>query len=99
MKRTKNGKEHVLGHMLGAGISGCITECIVLPVDTIKTRLMIDASAPVSIKALKNATSTLWAEGGSAFFRGLTPGLHRQIVFASTRIGLYDPVRFARQGG
>lgn len=32
-------------------------------------------------------------EGVSSLFKGLTAGLQRQMVFASLRIGLYEPVR------
>jgi len=78
--------------MMCAGVSGCVTEGIALPVDTIKTRLMINSSESVSIKALVNAVKTLRKEGGGSFFKGLIPGFHRQILFASVRIGLYDPV-------
>lgn len=32
-------------------------------------------------------------EGGSALFKGLVPGLHRQILFGGLRLGLYAPVK------
>lgn len=32
-------------------------------------------------------------EGVSSLFKGLTAGLQRQMVFASLRIGLYEPVK------
>ena len=32
-------------------------------------------------------------EGPRAVYNGLAPGLHRQLVFASIRIGLYDDVK------
>jgi solute carrier family 25 uncoupling protein 8/9 len=32
-------------------------------------------------------------EGPTALWKGLAPGLLRQMVFASIRIGLYEPVR------
>lgn len=96
MEGKKRDEKQILSHMIGAGISGCITECIVLPVDTLKTRLMVDSTAPVSVKSLTNAIHTLRGEGTRSFFRGLTPGLHRQLVFASSRIGLYDPVMILR---
>lgn len=32
-------------------------------------------------------------EGFSSLFKGLTAGLQRQMVFASLRIGLYEPVK------
>ncbi len=32
------------------------------------------------------------SEGAGALFRGLTPGLQRQLLFGSIRLGLYEPV-------
>jgi solute carrier family 25 uncoupling protein 8/9 len=32
-------------------------------------------------------------EGVGSLFKGLTAGLQRQMVFASLRIGLYEPVK------
>ena len=91
----KPNKGNVFKHMMCAGFSGCVTECIVLPVDTVKARLMMDESKLISpIKHFNKAFAKLWKEGIHSFFKGLSAGLQRQIVFASTRIGLYDPVFF-----
>ena len=32
-------------------------------------------------------------EGPLALFKGLTPGLQRQLLFGTLRLGLYEPVR------
>jgi solute carrier family 25 uncoupling protein 8/9 len=79
-------------NILCAGAAGCITEAIAIPFDTIKTRLMVDTTSAVSTKAIFNAVKNLSKDGFPAFFQGLCPGLQRQIVFASIRIGLYEPV-------
>ena len=92
MEERGKGKEHALRKMLCSGFAGCVTECVALPIDTIKTRLMVDSSSSVSVNAIKEATRKLLGEGFGSFFKGLSPGLHRQIVFASTRIGLFEPV-------
>ena len=93
MEDSKIKMNAMAKHMICAGLSGCITECIALPIDTIKTRLMMDASrSSPFVKTLNKAVSRLWKEGVKSFFKGLSPGIHRQILFASTRIGLYDPV-------
>lgn len=31
-------------------------------------------------------------EGPGALYKGLEPGMHRQVVYGGLRIGLYDPV-------
>lgn len=33
-------------------------------------------------------------EGPLALFKGLTPGLQRQLLFGTLRLGLYEPVRW-----
>jgi solute carrier family 25 uncoupling protein 8/9 len=95
MSKDHTRAKNILKHMGCAGFSGCLTECIVIPFDTTKARLMMDETFNGSFpKHLKKIVGKLQKEGLRAFFKGLTPGLHRQIVFASTRIGLYDPVTF-----
>ena len=32
-------------------------------------------------------------EGAGALWKGLEPGLHRQVMYGGLRIGLYEPVR------
>jgi len=93
MAEAKTDINTYLKYMACAGISGSITECIALPADTIKARLMLDTTKGIPfIKACRGAFNELLNEGYRSFFKGLTPGIHRQLVFASVRIGLYDPV-------
>lgn len=97
MNNNGHNSRSIWKHMASAGFSGCITECIVLPVDTVKARLMMDESFKGSFPAhLRKVVTKLWRERGlKAFYKGLAPGLHRQILFGSTRIGLYDSVAYA----
>ena len=32
-------------------------------------------------------------EGVGALWKGITPGIHRQVLFGGLRIGLYEPVK------
>ena len=32
-------------------------------------------------------------EGIGALWKGITPGIHRQVLFGGLRIGLYEPVK------
>lgn len=64
-----------------------------------KVRLQIagvQAAAPGSI-VYKGLFGTLFGmakhEGLSSLYGGISPGLQRQCVFASIRIGLYEPVK------
>ncbi len=77
-----------------------------LPFDTAKVRLQIRNSAvggaaPAVPVAGGQATGGLFStlvhigktEGVTSLFKGLTPGIHRQLLFGSIRLGSYEPVR------
>jgi hypothetical protein len=84
-----------LRSMMCAAASGCISEVVALPFDTLKTTLMVDSKSRVTFQAIRIALNNLHRDGWEYFFKGLSPGLHRQLVFASIRIGLYEPVSCA----
>ena len=93
MKSESQESNRVLVNLVCAGLSGCTAELLALPVDTVKTTLMADKHTKVSIQAIFHTIRELSKDGMRAFFKGLAPGLHRQLVFATIRIGLYEPVR------
>ncbi len=69
-----------------------------IPLDTVKVRLQIQGNAPAGTKpkytGFANTFKTIIAEEGpTALWKGLTPGLLRQCVFGTLRIGLYDHVK------
>ena len=72
-----------------------MAEAITIPLDTVKVRLQLAGSSGESkYKGLLGTMKTIIREEGpTAFFKGLSSGLCRQIVFCSIRIGLYDTVR------
>ena len=84
--------------MITAGFAGSLAEIVTIPLDTAKVRLQIQKKQEVGVKqkysGLINCVKTMVREeGGLALFKGLNAGLQRQMVFASIRIGLYEPVR------
>ena len=98
---------------LCGGAAACIAEVVTLPIDTAKVRLQllqrsIQGGGPVTggdIPSVKlNMISMLrkiaTEEGLPALYKGMVPALHRQIVFASLRIGLYKEISnfFKRPG-
>jgi solute carrier family 25 uncoupling protein 8/9 len=87
-------------NMLCGGLAGSVAELATLPLDTAKVRLQIQGKqvkeqgiAP-KYKHVIHCVSTIAKEEGLAsLWKGYVPGVQRQLVFASIRIGLYEPVR------
>lgn len=81
-----------------AGTAACIAETCTISLDTAKVRLQIQGQNPSLVKApytgLGNCLRRIVAEEGTmALFKGLGPGLSRQLIFASLRLGMYEPIR------
>jgi solute carrier family 25 uncoupling protein 8/9 len=85
--------------MLSGGLAGCVAEVLTIPLDTVKVRLQIQGEGlakgqPLKYRGVVGTLATVAREEGPlVLFKGLSAGLQRQIVFASLRIGLYEPVR------
>ncbi|XP_001368096.1 putative mitochondrial transporter UCP3 [Monodelphis domestica] len=86
---------------VGAGTAACFADLLTFPLDTAKVRLQIQGESQ-SEKAIQNVryrgvlgtiTTMVKTEGPSSLYNGLVAGLHRQMSFASIRIGLYDSVK------
>lgn len=79
------------------GVAASIAEAVTIPLDTAKVRMQIQsksASGEVMYRNVFQCIGRITAEeGGSALWKGLAPGILRQMVFASIRIGMYEPVR------
>lgn len=85
-----------------------VAQAATIPFDTTKVRMQIRNNATSAAAAATAApgagappgfvgtlTHIAKTEGAGALFRGLTPGLQRQLLFGSIRLGLYEPVRGA----
>jgi len=90
-----------------AGLGACIAEVVTLPIDTAKVRLQLQQrSAAGQAQTAQTAAPRVGMlgmvakigkeEGILALYKGFWPALHRQLVFASLRVGLYGQVRHAR---
>ncbi|KAL4640440.1 mitochondrial brown fat uncoupling protein 1 [Arapaima gigas] len=93
--------------VLSAGTAACIADLVTFPLDTAKVRLQIQGEK-AAVGAAKNIryrgvlgtiTTMVRTEGPRSLYNGLVAGLHRQMAFASIRIGFYDNVKQFYTGG
>ena len=91
-----------------AGLGACVAEIATLPIDTAKVRLQLlrrtagggEPAAAAARGMVATARGIAAKEGFAALFKGLTPALHRQLINASLRVGLYGQITdwFRRPG-
>lgn len=89
---------------LSAGTAACFADAVTFPIDTTKVRLQLQgermkgtlngtAVVPSTMKyrGLFHAIGVIAREEGArGLYKGLIPGLQRQMCFSSIRLGLYD---------
>eukprot|EP00744_Colponema_vietnamica_P004298 GILI01006447.1.p1 GENE.GILI01006447.1~~GILI01006447.1.p1 ORF type:complete len:323 (-),score=69.00 GILI01006447.1:78-1001(-) len=80
---------------LSAGLAASFAELCTIPIDTAKVRLQTQAKG--GVQKYNGMFQTIFTiakeEGVAAPWKGIAPGIQRQMVFASIRIGMYEPVR------
>jgi len=77
-----------------AGAAG-LAEALTMPVDFAKVRMQLQSShCAVRYSGMVDCmASTLRNEGPRAFFKGLGPGLVRQMGYTGLSLMLYEPIR------
>merc|ERR1711982_182526 len=60
------------------------------PLDTLKVRVQVAAASGKSVSPLTVAPQTLRNEGALVFYKGLSAGLMRQVIYTGGRFGLFD---------
>jgi len=88
----------IYASFLCGGAAACWAEVCTLPLDTCKVRLQIQGALPPGTAPKYSGmfhcfTTIMKEEGPQGLWKGLVPGLLRQCVFATLRIGLYEHVR------
>ena len=68
-------------------------QILTIPFDTAKVRLQIQGEKAKYNGMLHCIKTIAVEEGFSSLYKGLSAGLQRKMVFASLRIGLYEPVK------
>ncbi|XP_051933678.1 mitochondrial uncoupling protein 2-like isoform X3 [Hippocampus zosterae] len=93
--------------LFSAGAAGCVADLVTFPLDTAKVRLQIQGESEPSARGqratYRGAFGTMFTivrtEGARGLYNGLLAGLHRQMSFASVRVGLYDAAKQFYGGG
>ncbi|KAL0051555.1 hypothetical protein WJX82_009741 [Trebouxia sp. C0006] len=79
--------------------AAAIAEGLTLPLDTAKVRLQLQNFSHDPVPRYRGPLQTVGRimkdEGATAPFKGLVPGLHRQLLFTGLRLGLYDAIKGA----
>lgn len=85
--------------IFSAGTAACVADLVTFPLDTAKVRLQIQGETK-SMNVQKKyrgvfgtIITMVKTEGPRSLYSGLVAGLHRQMSFASVRIGLYDSMK------
>ncbi|XP_022189342.1 mitochondrial uncoupling protein 2 isoform X2 [Nilaparvata lugens] len=77
--------------------AACFADTVTFPLDLAKVRLQVQSGAKGSGLKYKSLLHTIQTvakeEGPRALYKGLVPGLQRQMCFASVKFGLYDSVK------
>lgn len=87
--------------LFSAGTAGCVADLVTFPLDTAKVRLQVQGESGLTPKGqrvrYRGVFGTIYTivktEGPGSLYSGLVAGLHRQMCFASVRIGLYDSMK------
>lgn len=99
MPKTIDMKFPIAVNMIIGGLAGCFAESLTIPLDTAKVRQQVDGEkaakgAPRKYLGSYNTLRLVAKEEGIiAWYRGLSAGLLRQCVFATLRLGMYDPTK------
>merc|ERR1712232_1393333 len=64
--------------------------CCIQPIDMVKVRIQLGAAEGGSTNPIEITKTMLKEEGVAAFYKGLTAGLTRQVLYTGARLGLYD---------
>jgi hypothetical protein len=96
----KKAVEKALKGFSVSAVAASAAECSTMPFDVAKVRLQTEAaSATKKYTSMLGTIATVGREEGiGSLYKGIVPGVQRQVVFGGIRLGLYDPVRDAIKG-
>jgi len=92
MSQKKNETPKALVFAFG-GLSGCGAATVVQPMDLVKNRMQVSGEGG-GVKLYNNsihcAQTIIKTEGFSGLYSGLSASLARQVLYTTTRLGLYN---------
>ncbi|XP_057684824.1 dicarboxylate carrier SLC25A8-like isoform X1 [Corythoichthys intestinalis] len=105
--RSADLQPSVLVKIFSAGAAGCVADLVTFPLDTAKVRLQIQGEAKPLVRGQRATYQGVFgtiftivnSEGARGLYNGLIAGLHRQMSFASVRVGLYDTMKHFYSSG
>lgn len=82
--------------IVSAGAGACIAEIFTFPLDTTKVRLQVqnnEDGRPKYRGVFRTIRIMFQEEGVRGLYTGLTPAIHRQLGFATVKLGCYDSTK------
>jgi len=76
--------------LVTGALAGMTATTCTQPLDTLKVRVQVAAAAGRNASPFAIASSTIRNEGALVFYKGLSAGLMRQVIYTGGRFGLFD---------
>merc|ERR1711933_71571 len=76
--------------LLTGALAGMTATTFTQPLDTLKVRVQVAAASGKSVSPFTVASQTLRNEGALVFYKGLSAGLMRQVIYTGGRFGIFD---------
>merc|ERR1712151_7312 len=76
--------------LVTGAMAGMVATTCTQPLDTLKARVQVAAASGKSVSPFTVASQTVKNEGALVFYKGLSAGLMRQVIYTGGRFGLFD---------
>ena len=81
-------------HVVGSVVSGIVAQVVIMPVDTIKTRVMVSRQTSGASSGIAKVVHGLLREGGvPALYKGFLPSVMRQVPTMLIQMPLIEQIR------
>lgn len=75
---------------LTGSVAGCLSTCVIQPVDMVKVRLQLGAAEGGSTSPFTVAANLIKNDGIKGLYKGIDAAWTRQFFYTGTRLGLFD---------